>query len=152
MEAPVPEPFSTRRVEMLRRSVDFMLHGKLGVDLFSTSVDFDAADNCRLYVTAMKTMTFQDGIPSILFQNFKDHYLLVFDLTSMQDATKNCHDPELVEEPSTRKLNINYPPEYVNEVILLRERMSLVVVDKFGVVGRIYTYSLQQKINRIPLL
>ena len=26
-------------------------------------VDFDAADNCRLYVTTMKTMNFQDDIP-----------------------------------------------------------------------------------------
>ena len=28
-------------------------------------VDFDAADNCRLYVTTMKAMKFQDDIPSI---------------------------------------------------------------------------------------
>ena len=36
-------------------------------------VDFDAADNCRLYVTTMKTMNFQDDIPSIPIDNFKDH-------------------------------------------------------------------------------
>ena len=59
-------------------------------------VDFDAADNCRLYVTTMKAMNFQDDIPSIPIDNFKDHYVLVFDLTSMQDATENCHYPELV--------------------------------------------------------
>ena len=52
-------------------------------------VDFDVADNCRLYVTTMKTMNFQDDIPSIPIDNFKDHYVLVFDLTSMQDATEN---------------------------------------------------------------
>ena len=61
-------------------------------------MDFDTADNCRLYVTTMKASNFQDGIPSILFDNFKDHYLLVYDLTSMQDATENCHYPELVGE------------------------------------------------------
>ena len=49
-------------------------------------VDFDAADNCRLYVTTMKAMNFQDDIPSFPVDNFKDHYVLVFDLTSMQDA------------------------------------------------------------------
>ena len=48
------------------------------------SVDFDAADNCRLYVTTMKAMNFQDDMPSIPIDNFKDHYVLVFDLTSMQ--------------------------------------------------------------------
>ena len=59
-------------------------------------VDFDTADNRRLYVTTMTAMKFQDDIPSIPIDNFKDHYVLVFDLTSMQDATENCHWPELV--------------------------------------------------------
>ena len=44
-------------------------------------VDFDAADNCRLYVTEMKAMNFQDDMPSIPIDNFKDHYVLVFHLT-----------------------------------------------------------------------
>ena len=35
--------------------------------------DFDAADNCRLYVTTMKAVNFQDGIPSFPIDNFKDH-------------------------------------------------------------------------------
>ena len=36
-------------------------------------VDFDAADNCRLYVTTMKEMNFQDDIPSIPIDTFKNH-------------------------------------------------------------------------------
>ena len=59
-------------------------------------VDFDAADNCRLYVTTMKTKKFHDDIPSIPIDNFKNHYILVFDLNSVPDATENCHYPELV--------------------------------------------------------
>ena len=54
-------------------------------------VDFDAADNCRLYVSTMKAMNFQDDIPSFPIDNFKDHKVLVFDLNSTQDATENCH-------------------------------------------------------------
>ena len=54
-------------------------------------LDFDAADNCRLYVTTMKGMNFQDDIPSNPNDKFKDHNVIVFDLTSMQDATENCH-------------------------------------------------------------
>ena len=100
-------------------------------------VDFDAADNCRLYVTTMKAMNFQDDIPSIPIDNFKDHYVLVFDLTSLQDATENCHYPELVGEPLRLELNFTFPLEHVTELIVLRERMSSVAVDKFGVVGKI---------------
>ena len=59
-------------------------------------VDFDTAGNCRLYVTTMKAMNVQDDIPSIPIDDFKDHYALVFDLTSMQDGTEKCHYLELV--------------------------------------------------------
>ena len=99
-------------------------------------VGFDTADNCRLYVTTMKAMNFQDDIPSIPIDDFKDHYVLVFDLTSMQDATENCHYPELVGEPLRLELNFTNPLENVTELIVLGERMSSVAVDKFGVVGK----------------
>ena len=33
-------------------------------------------------------MNSQDDIPSNPNDNFKDHYVIVFDLTAMQDATK----------------------------------------------------------------
>ena len=96
-------------------------------------VDFDTADNCRLYVTTMKAMNVQDHIP---IGDFKDHYVLVFDLTSMQDATENCHYPELVGEPLRLELNFTNPLENVTELTVLGERMSSVAVDKFGVVGK----------------
>ena len=84
-------------------------------------VDFDAAVNCRLRITTMKAMNFQDDIPSIPIDNFKDHYVLVFDLTSMQDATENCHYPELVGEPLRLELNFTFPREHVTELIVLRK-------------------------------
>ena len=99
-------------------------------------VDFDTADNCRLCLTTMKAMNFQEYIPSIPIDGFKDHYVLVFDLTSMQDATENCHYPEFVGEPLRLELNFTNPLENVTELIVLGERMSLAAVDKFGVVGK----------------
>ena len=99
-------------------------------------VDFDTADNCRLYVTTMKAMKFQDDSPSIPIDDFKDHYVLVFDLTSLQDATENCHYPEFVGEPLGLELNFNNPLENVTDLIVFGERMSSVAIDKFGVVGK----------------
>ena len=99
-------------------------------------VDFDTADNCRLYVTTLKAMNFQDDTPSIPIDDFKDHYVLVFDLTSMQEAAENCHYPELVGEPLRLELNSTNPLEHVTKLIVLGERMSSVAVDKFGVVGK----------------
>ena len=99
-------------------------------------IDFDTADNCRLYVTTMKAINFQNNIPSIRIDDFKDHYVLVLDLTSMQDATENCHYPKLVGEPLRLELNFTNPLENVTDFILLGERMSSVAVDKFGVIGK----------------
>ena len=118
-------------------------------------VDFDTADNCRLYVTNMKAMNFQDDIPSFLVDDFKDHYVLLFDLTSMQDATEKGHYPELVGEPLRLELNFIHPLENVIEHLVLGERTSSVAVQKFGYVGKsvkIDNFPLQQIINRIPLL
>ena len=81
-------------------------------------VDFDAADNCRFFVTTMKAMNFQNEIPSFPIDNFKNHYVLVFDLTSMQDATEIFHCPELVGEPLRLELNFTFPLEHVTELIV----------------------------------
>ena len=54
-------------------------------------VKFDAVDNCRLYSKTKKVMNFQGDILSIPNDIFKDHNVLEFDLTPMQDATENCH-------------------------------------------------------------
>ena len=100
-------------------------------------------------------MNFQDDIPSIPLDNFKDHYVLVFDMTSMQDATENFHYSELVGERLGLELNLTFLLEHVTELIVLGERMSSVAVDKFGVVGKkskMDIVSLQQIFNRILLL
>ena len=81
-------------------------------------------------------MNFQNDMPSIQIDNVKYHYVLVFALTSMQDVTEYCHYPELVGEPLTLELNFTFPLEHLTELIVLRERMSSVAVDKFGVVGK----------------
>ena len=36
-------------------------------------------------------MNFKDDIPSIPIDIFKDHYVLEFDLTAIQDATEKFH-------------------------------------------------------------
>ena len=93
-------------------------------------------------------MNFQDEIPSIPIDSFQNHYVLVFALISMQDATENCHYPELVVEPLRLELNFTFPIEHVTELIVLAERMPPVAVDKFGVVGK--NFSPQQMDNVFP--
>ena len=84
----------------------------------------------------MKAMNFQDDIPSIPIDDFKDHYVLVFEFTSIQDAHEIFHCPEIVGEPLGLELIFSQSLENVAELIVLGERMSSVAVDKFGVVGK----------------
>ena len=57
------QQFELRQIRILRGSLPI--------------VDFDAADNCLVYVPTVKAMNFQDDIPPIPFDNFKDHYASV---------------------------------------------------------------------------
>ena len=72
------------------------------------NVNFDAADKFRLYVATMKARNIQEDIPSISIDKFKDNYVLPVDFTSMQEATKNCHQPELVGKPPRLELNFTF--------------------------------------------
>ena len=114
-------------------------------------VHHDTTDNCRLYVTTMKAMNFQHDVPSIPVDNFKNHYVLVFDLTSMQDATEHCHYPELIGEPLRLELYFSSPLENVTEVIvcLLLLSTSLVLWER---IFEMDNTSLKQVVNRVHLL
>ena len=77
----------------------------------------------------MRALNFQEDISSIPFDNLKNHWVLVFDLTSRQDATENCHYLELVGESLRLELCVTFTLEHDTELIVLGERMFLVAVD-----------------------
>ena len=82
-------------------------------------------------------MNSEDDILYFTSENFKKPYVLVFDLTSMQDFTENCHYPEVCGEPLRLKLeHIVFPLEHITELLVLEKQMCSVAVDKFGVVRR----------------
>ena len=76
-------------------------------------VHFSAANNRRLCITTRGAMKLQDDIPLIPIDNFKDHYVLVFNLTSMHDATEKSRYPELVEEPLRLMLSFIFLLQHV---------------------------------------
>ena len=115
----------------------------------------DTTDNCRLYVTTMKAMNFQENMPSIPVDNFKEHYVLLFHLTSMQNATEHNHYPELIREPLRLELYFSSPLENDTEVIVLGERMYSVAVKKLVLWEKIFEIdntSLRKIVNRTPSL
>ena len=77
----------------------------------------------------------QDGNPSVLSDNFKHHFVLVFDLTLIQDATENCHYPKPVGQSLMVEPDFTFPLEPATELIVLGERKCSVAVDKVVIVG-----------------
>ena len=99
-------------------------------------MDFDAPGNCCLYDTTMEAVDFQDDIPSIAINYSNNHYVLVFVLTSMRDANKKCHYPELVGESLRLELSFTFPLEHITKLNMLGQRMPPVAVDKIAVLGK----------------
>ena len=67
----------------------------------------------------MKAMNFQDDIFSFPIDQFRDDYVPMFDLTSMQDATEKRDYPELVGKSPSLELNFTFPLENVTDLLVL---------------------------------
>ena len=63
-------------------------------------------------------MKLQDDMPVIPIVNIKNHYILVFELTPLQDASENCLHPELVGEPLRLELMFTFPLKNVTELFV----------------------------------
>ena len=99
-------------------------------------ISLDTTSPCRPYVTPMKAMQFNEDFPALPIDDFQNHYILVFDLTSLQDAAEHLHYPELSGESLRLEMFFQFPLEQVTEVIVLGERLSNVQIDKFGTVAK----------------
>ena len=73
-------------------------------------------------------------------EDFQSHYILVFDLTSLQDAAEQLQYPELKGESLRLEIFFQFPLEQVTEVIVLGERLSNVQIDKFRTVAKIFSF------------
>ena len=88
----------------------------------------------------MKAMQFNKNFPALPMEGFQNHYILVFDLTSLQDAAEQLHYPELSGESLRLEMFFKLPLEHVTEVIVLGERLSNVQIDKFGTVAKMFNF------------
>ena len=61
-------------------------------------ISLDTTSPCRPYVTTRKALQFNEDFPALPIENFQNHYIFVFDLTSLQDAAEQLHYPELSGE------------------------------------------------------
>ena len=78
----------------------------------------------------MQFLTQTEGGLSALMEDFQNQYLLVFDLTSLQDAAEQLHHPELSGKSLRLGKFFQFLLEQSTEVIVLGERLSNVQFEK----------------------
>ena len=112
-------------------------------------VEFDAAQNCHFtcMVRQWKQGTFKvmSNHCQLIFSKY--HYVLVIDLTSIQNASEKCHYPKLVGEPLRLELNFTFPLEHVIRLVELKTEslwLHLTGLAFLERVSKMHNVSLQQ--------
>ena len=95
-------------------------------------VSLDTTSPCRPYVTTMKALHFNGDFPALPMEEFQNHYILVFDLTSLRDAAEQLHNPALCGEGLRIEMFSNFRVFPVPEVIVLGEKLINVQINKLG--------------------
>ena len=111
--------FGLRKLEIVRGN---------GLPIAGTPVDTTSI--VRLYHNSLNALGFKNGGNGIKLGNFEDHFMLTFDLTSSQEASKNFTlFPELTGAPLTLKLSFDDGLKKAVELYLIGERYSQVFID-----------------------
>ena len=88
----------------------------------------------------MKAMQLNEEFPALPMEDFQNYYIIVFELTSIQDAAEQMHYPELSAESLRLETFFQFPLEQVTEPIVLGERQSNIQIDKFGTVANMFNF------------
>ena len=76
-------------------------------------------------------MQFNEVFPPLPMKDFQNHYILVFDLTSLQDAAEQLHFAELCGESLRLERFFQFPLDKVTAVTISGEILSNIQTDNF---------------------
>ena len=88
---------------------------RVGRAMFS----LDTTSPCRPYVTTMKAMQFNEDFLALPMKIFQNNYILVIDVTSLQDAAEQLDYPKLSGESLILEMFFQITLEQVAKVIVL---------------------------------
>ena len=79
-------------------------------------------DNKRLYYKSMSALAYVENGRGIPLNEFANHYTMVFDLTSTQEATHNFIHPELTNSSLSVELKFDAALAHNVEIFFLEKR------------------------------
>ena len=86
-------------------------------------------DNKRLYYNSMSALAYVENAHGIPLSEFSNHFIMVFDLTSTQEATHDFIHPELTNSSISVELNFDTALSNNVEFFFLGEKSSTVYID-----------------------
>ena len=111
--------YDMKRIEIIRGN---------GLPIAGTPVDTE--NNVRIYHNSLTALGFKNGGNKISLKDFANKFIVTFDLTSSQEASKNLTlFPELTGAPITLKLFFSEALPEAVELFLIGERFSQVFID-----------------------
>lgn len=123
------QKFGLCRVEITRGN---------GIAIAGTPLDL--TNNVRAFHNTLSALGFQNGGNGITLEEFENHFVLVFDLTSSQEASKNLTlFPELTGAAISLELTFSASLTEAVEVYLLGERFSQIFIDSDRNVSKNHT-------------
>ena len=111
--------YDLKRIEIIRGN---------GLPIAGTPIDTES--NVRMYHNSLSALGFKNGGNKISLEDFANKFIVTFDLTSSQEASKNLTlFPELTGAPITLKLFFSEALPEAVELFMIGEHFSQVFID-----------------------
>ena len=115
-------PFSYRKFGL--REITVFRNGFL-----TAGTPMSIVDNKRLYYNSMSALAYVENGHGITLSEFSNHFIMVFDLTSTQEATHDFIHPELPNSSISVELKFDTALTNNVEVFFLGAKSSTVYID-----------------------
>ena len=116
------QKFDLREIRVFRGNVPVVSHNT-EIDVFTYS---NTVENLNIKSDG-------NGIP---VDHYKDHFIMVFDLTPTREADSDVYFPDLVGEPLRIELYFTEALTNAIEVVFLGEKLTSVLINKEGKVEK----------------
>ena len=101
-----------------------------------TIIEMNCTNNLRPFVTTMEALKFKDDGPNVKLVEYEDHYLLFFDLTSMQESNVELYYPDLVASGIRLELYFRENLKETVEVLVTGDKLSTILINNSGQVTK----------------
>ena len=95
-------------------------------------LSLNTKDDVVPYFHTLKSLNFEQDGPGISLAQFRNHYILVFDLTSTLQADADLYYPEIVGGAIRIELNFDTGLGHAVELIVLGEKLSTIYIHNDG--------------------